>query len=223
MRCFECGEPVTVHRRTIDVSDTVGIPNVRLEDAEVSICRNGHETVKLPDLKQFNLRLAALMLQKPTALNGNELRFLRKVCAFRAVDLAALLGVTPEHVSRWETGKSPVSELSDRLARCVFHAALRDATSWQRIDVLNVLKSISNSFAENSGYALKAAVLEEGRREVRWDGQHVVAPAARPTLEVCSFDFFVGPAVVKGWPQPLIPDPEVDEAESDFELDELVH
>ncbi len=35
-------------------------------------------------------------------------KFMRKATGLRAVDLAVLIGVTPETISRWETGKVPV-------------------------------------------------------------------------------------------------------------------
>lgn len=36
------------------------------------------------------------------------MRFMRKEAGLRSMELAEFLGVTPETVSRWETGKQPV-------------------------------------------------------------------------------------------------------------------
>jgi DNA-binding XRE family transcriptional regulator len=38
-----------------------------------------------------------------------ELKFMRKAAGIKAADLAAWLGVTPETVSHWETGKHPTN------------------------------------------------------------------------------------------------------------------
>lgn len=40
--------------------------------------------------------------------SADSFKFMRKAMELRAVDLAELLAVTPETVSRWETGKVPV-------------------------------------------------------------------------------------------------------------------
>jgi putative zinc finger/helix-turn-helix YgiT family protein len=40
---------------------------------------------------------------------GDALRFMRRALGLRACDLARLLGVTPETISHWETGKAPAS------------------------------------------------------------------------------------------------------------------
>jgi putative zinc finger/helix-turn-helix YgiT family protein len=40
---------------------------------------------------------------------GDVVRHLRKALGFRAADLARLLGITPETVSHWETGKAPAA------------------------------------------------------------------------------------------------------------------
>ena len=42
---------------------------------------------------------------------GREFKFVRKAAELRAVDVAALLDVTPETVSRWEHGDQPIPRL----------------------------------------------------------------------------------------------------------------
>jgi DNA-binding transcriptional regulator YiaG len=55
-------------------------------------------------LERFELRVAA-ELAKAGASSSEVLRFMRKALQLRAADLAELLDVAPETVSRWETGK----------------------------------------------------------------------------------------------------------------------
>lgn len=57
------------------------------------------------DLREFE-RLVAVRLSSLGVSTGGELRFLRKVAGFRAVDLASHLGVSAETVSHWETGRT---------------------------------------------------------------------------------------------------------------------
>jgi putative zinc finger/helix-turn-helix YgiT family protein len=52
-----------------------------------------------------------------------ELKFMRKVAGIKAVDLAALFGVTPETVSHWETGK----HAPDRVTRATIASLVLDA------------------------------------------------------------------------------------------------
>jgi DNA-binding transcriptional regulator YiaG len=71
-------------------------------------CRACGETYVQPDaLERFELLVAVKLVQSGEN-SGEVLRFLRKTLPLRAVDLAELLDVTPETVSRWETGKLPV-------------------------------------------------------------------------------------------------------------------
>lgn len=44
-------------------------------------------------------------------LNGAEIKQARKDSGIKAKDLAATLGITPEHLSRVENGHSPVTQM----------------------------------------------------------------------------------------------------------------
>jgi putative zinc finger/helix-turn-helix YgiT family protein len=57
------------------------------------------------ELEQFE-QLAARWLAEHGVRTYAELRFMRKAAGIRAADLAAWIGVTPETVSHWETGKT---------------------------------------------------------------------------------------------------------------------
>lgn len=43
---------------------------------------------------------------------GNEFALVRKLAGLRAVDVAAMLDVTPDTVSRWERGKAPLPRMA---------------------------------------------------------------------------------------------------------------
>lgn len=57
------------------------------------------------DLRHFEQLVGAWLAERGFD-DGEEVRFLRRQLELRAADLAALLDVTPETVSHWETGKT---------------------------------------------------------------------------------------------------------------------
>lgn len=75
------------------------------------------------DIEQLE-RLAAAWLAEHGVRTPAELKFMRKAVGIRAADLAAWLGVTPETVSHWETGK----HAADLAVRGAIAAIVLDAT-----------------------------------------------------------------------------------------------
>ncbi len=67
----------------------------------------GEEIIDYGVLGMFDLAIAADLASNGPA-TGEAFRFMRKALAFPAKDLALLLAVTPETVSRWENEKLPV-------------------------------------------------------------------------------------------------------------------
>ena len=58
-------------------------------------------------LERADLDVACALAERGPA-SGETFRFMRKALGMRASDLAELLGVTPETVSRWENEQRPV-------------------------------------------------------------------------------------------------------------------
>jgi DNA-binding transcriptional regulator YiaG len=67
----------------------------------------------------------------------DELKFMRKVAGIRAADLARWGGISPETVSRWETGKNAPNRLTLYTLRALVLEALRGEKSIQ--DTLQAL------------------------------------------------------------------------------------
>jgi DNA-binding transcriptional regulator YiaG len=59
------------------------------------------------DLLEVEIEAAGVIAREGPS-NGETFRFMRKALGLRAVDLAELLGVAPETLSRWENGQRPV-------------------------------------------------------------------------------------------------------------------
>lgn len=100
--CPECGSELRAH------VETVG--RFTVEDGTVSgtrVCAS-QACGWGPDLRGdvlqgFELRAARLVLLERQDADGAVYRFARKAMGLRQVDVAALLDVAPETVSRWET------------------------------------------------------------------------------------------------------------------------
>jgi DNA-binding transcriptional regulator YiaG len=67
----------------------------------------GAVSFKGTDLARFEGAVAASLAAAGEA-SGEAFRWMRKALDLRAIDVATLLGVTPETISRWETGRVPI-------------------------------------------------------------------------------------------------------------------
>ena len=116
MNCFECGCEMTSRRETYQYAES-GLPNVVLGNVEVRRCRCGENEVVLQSLDSLHRTIALAIIRKRPRLTGTEVRFLRKHLGWSGVAFAKHMGVTPECVSRWETGHDPIGPTADRLLR----------------------------------------------------------------------------------------------------------
>ena len=129
-RCTECGAPQQLVRTTTDYRES-GLDNVQLVDVPVWACGNGHQELQIPNAEQLHGCLANLLIRKRTALRGSEIRFLRKELGLSGKAFAQRLGMTPEHLSRLETGRRDVTSTIDLLVRL---AAAWELTRRRRIE-----------------------------------------------------------------------------------------
>ena len=117
-------------RTTIDYRES-GLDNVELVDAPVWECGEGHQEVEIPSAEQLHRLLTNLLIRQPTALKGTEIRFLRKELGLTGRAFAQRLGMTPEHLSRLETGGRGITPTIDLLVRL---AVAWELTRRQRIE-----------------------------------------------------------------------------------------
>lgn len=133
MRCAECGErEFTAATETLDYSGT--LPGVSLLGVEVETCgRCGETYTRIPALSALHRALARLVVRKKARLAAREIRFLRKWLSITGVDLAGVIGVAPETVSRWENGREAMCVSADRLLRAIVLESLPLRTSLRRL------------------------------------------------------------------------------------------
>lgn len=103
-KCPECGSGVkrvtgTMSRKLAGHTFTADLPADR--------CANAHAFYRHRDLSAFD-RAVAVVLVEAGVLAGDVLRFLRGVLGLEGQELAELLGVRRETLSRWERGRRPI-------------------------------------------------------------------------------------------------------------------
>jgi putative zinc finger/helix-turn-helix YgiT family protein len=95
-----------------------GLSNVTLIGIEVRSCpKCGERAAAIPAIAKLHDVLARLLVDKPSRLAGEEIRFLRTYLGKSTSDFANLMGVTRENVSRWENDQTPIGSPADRLLR----------------------------------------------------------------------------------------------------------
>ena len=126
MTCTQCHEGIVREERTPYRYTSGGLPHVILQGVTLGRCpKCGAESLTVPRIAQLHRTLALALVSKPTRLDANEARFLRKYLGYSTGDLAAVMGVAPETISRWESTKTaqPIGATSERLLRLM---AVRD-------------------------------------------------------------------------------------------------
>jgi len=131
-KCRKCGahlRPVPLARYPADT--VVGLPGIAvlyaaiLMDCPTEGCEGG-TYVYVPDVPELEAALAIARIMIPVKLTGDEVRFLRNTVRLKAKEIAELVQVTPETVSRWEHGKEQVGAPYEKILRLAIGFALTD-------------------------------------------------------------------------------------------------
>ena len=109
MKCLLCG--ATAREELIEQTITVGGRKYVYKVPAVTCSKCGESLMNGPDVKALEVRVAA-RIANDGIVSGETFRFMRNVLGMKAVNLAALLDVTPETISRWENGAKNVDRAS---------------------------------------------------------------------------------------------------------------
>lgn len=129
--CAACGAD-KVRKGKVSITREVG---THLFSATVTglVCEAcGESLTDIRDGERFDNVIADLLTEAPPT--GDSFRFLRKVAGLKAKDVARMLGVTGDTVSRWENGKHAI----DRAAFFVVAQIVREKREG-RTDMLDLL------------------------------------------------------------------------------------
>lgn len=117
MKCPTCEFGKIPLQRTTRAYD-VSLPDIMVDGLEHGSCPNcGEVILGIPRSQELDSLILQTLLDKPSSLAGNEVRFLRRSLGLKAIELGNALAVNEQQVSRWETGKRPMPAAPDRLLR----------------------------------------------------------------------------------------------------------
>lgn len=127
-QCPECGGELEA--RAVAHVTQVGTCRVTDGSARARVCKAcGEYDLSAQALMGYELRAVALVLREVQKPSGEALRFARRALGLRQADLATLLGVKSETVSRWE-GQKPIS----RATRLALVALVEGALAGRTVD-----------------------------------------------------------------------------------------
>lgn len=104
-----------------DVSDVVGLRVVAVGAVREITEADGELSYEIPDVEQLSAAAAVTRCLLPPRLRGPELRAIRHIVGWTAVDLARRLGerTSIETISRWENDKVPMGGYAEKVFRLV--------------------------------------------------------------------------------------------------------
>ena len=122
MLCTECGQETNL---AIEDRPSYDFPDLTIVNAHVYRCPDcGNEMDAVPALREKTKVIVGLILDKPGRLTAAEINYLRKFMRWTGQEMANLLGVRVEAISRWENGHSLMSTSADKLLRLVVAPAV---------------------------------------------------------------------------------------------------
>lgn len=117
-KCQNCGNLIRGVRENYHYTEC-GLNSVYLKKILVFHCECGAIVPEIPQIAVLHRSIMLEVLKKTTLLSGQEIRFLRKMAGFNAVELARFMGVHPVTVSKWENNAKDIGSSNDRVLRLI--------------------------------------------------------------------------------------------------------
>ncbi len=133
MICHECNSKMKESKEVYHYMES-GFDNVYLEDVCVYRCKCGEFFPSIPSIVDLHTAIGRMVIQKPTALNGKEITFLRKNIGLNARTFAEYMGIDKSTFSRWENSQQKLAKPNDRFIRLIY--AQLKGLSHNDIDIL---------------------------------------------------------------------------------------
>jgi DNA-binding transcriptional regulator YiaG len=90
-----------------------GLSTVNLVNITVYECSCGAIVPEIPQVSDLHRKIVFTLINKPTLLTGEEIKFLRKMADLSGVQLAKLLGTHKTNLSKWENGSRQITKKTD--------------------------------------------------------------------------------------------------------------
>ena len=146
-KCRTCGSIMRVAKENYHYTEC-GLNSVYLKNILVFHCACGAVVPEIPSIASLHREIVLCVLKKTSLLSGEEIRFLRKMAGFNAVELARFMGVHPVTVSKWETGTSNIGASNDRVLRLICFTGMLQQLFEQKDDrFLGTLAERAKKFA----------------------------------------------------------------------------
>jgi YgiT-type zinc finger domain-containing protein len=117
--CSNCGKAAR-HIRGNYLFRESGLKNIVLKNAEIVKCdKCGNEDPIIARLDDVLKTIALALVNKPCALFGEEIRYLRKYLGMSGDTFASHLHVDKSVLSRWENNREIAGSRSDLLIRAI--------------------------------------------------------------------------------------------------------
>jgi DNA-binding transcriptional regulator YiaG len=154
MSNIQRSEPITLSEYTLDDLGT-SFKVVLVDSVERRSSSQGPE-VYIPDFQGLMKLVAISRAKHPMKLKGGDIKFLRKNLGMRSKDLAMKLDISPEHMSRCESGDKALAPNSEKVLRSlvlleaiyVAKKALDDANESNSKDIGKLISKLTDLIDE---------------------------------------------------------------------------
>jgi putative zinc finger/helix-turn-helix YgiT family protein len=97
-----------------------GLDDVVLVNIPLYKCKCGVTYPIISHMDELHKVIASEIVTRKEPLNGQRIRFLRKMLGMKATELANVLGVRKQTVSAWENEKQTIGAAYDKLIRIIY-------------------------------------------------------------------------------------------------------
>jgi putative zinc finger/helix-turn-helix YgiT family protein len=142
--CEKCGGALASRTVAEFEHAAIGLAGVVLRNAVEEIYCTKCDTVDsvhFPNVDGLTAAIAVARVKQNTKLAGADVRFVRKALGRNQQELAALLGVRNETVSRWETGHQPIEPPTEKLLRALVAIELSERAPGINVDFKELLEA----------------------------------------------------------------------------------
>lgn len=143
MKCLFCGKEAKKTKKDYQYVES-SLDNVVLSGINVYECC-GEVMPEIKNVEKLHKLIALAIVKKSSLLSGKEFRFIRKQMLLKEKEIAAILGVSPVSVSRWEKENAKIGASNDRLIRMLYIQSVEENNNKVFCGIVNGLATIKQS------------------------------------------------------------------------------